>query len=131
MTNAIRYSYLKGPGGRFRNPYDHGCQKNCTDFLIHGYNDDTEIAWQPLQQDGTGTVQMSRHLASSNAAGSVKSVNVQDKSSVDISSGNYNVNVHSSRCNHIHGQSEVVPLGLGLGLGRSNLGHGHHSARAI
>lgn len=131
MTNAIRYSYLKGPGGRFRNPYDHGCQKNCTDFLILGYNEDTEIAWQPLQQDGTGTVQMSRHAASSNALGSVKSVDVQDKSSVDKSSGNCNVNGHSSCCNHIHGQSEVVPLGLGLGLGRSNLGHGHHSAHAI
>ena len=127
MTNAIRYSYLKGPGGRFRNPYDHGCQKNCTDFLILGYNEDTEIAWQPLQQDGTGTVQMS----SSNALGSVKSVDIQDKSSVDKSSGNCNVNGHSSRCNHIHCQSEVVPLGLGLGLGRSNLGHGHHSAHAI
>ncbi|KAH9311456.1 hypothetical protein KI387_026491, partial [Taxus chinensis] len=116
MANALRYSYLKGPGGRFRNPYDHGCRKNCTDFLIQGYNDDIEISWQPLQQDGIGMVQMSRHSVSSNAIGSVKNVDVQGQTSIDISSGN-EANVHSSHCNHIHGQSEAVPLGLGLGLG--------------
>ncbi|XP_015892573.1 probable protein S-acyltransferase 23 isoform X2 [Ziziphus jujuba] len=48
-ANAIRYGYLRGPDGRFRNPYNHGCRKNCTDFLIQGYTDDNEIAWPPLQ----------------------------------------------------------------------------------
>ncbi|XP_052192027.1 probable protein S-acyltransferase 23 isoform X2 [Diospyros lotus] len=48
--NAVRYWYLWGPDGRFRNPYNHGCRKNCSDFLIHGYTDDDEIAWPPLQQ---------------------------------------------------------------------------------
>ncbi|XP_024631328.1 protein S-acyltransferase 24 [Medicago truncatula] len=42
MINHERYSYLKGPDGRFRNPYDHGIKKNCSDFLINGYNEDLE-----------------------------------------------------------------------------------------
>uniref|UniRef100_A0A5B7C7M9 S-acyltransferase n=1 Tax=Davidia involucrata TaxID=16924 RepID=A0A5B7C7M9_DAVIN len=50
LANAIRYGYLRGPDGRFRNPYNHGCRKNCADFLINGYTDDDEIAWPPLQQ---------------------------------------------------------------------------------
>ncbi|KAK7265604.1 hypothetical protein RJT34_33226 [Clitoria ternatea] len=27
---------VRGPGGRFRNPYDHGIKKNCSDFMING-----------------------------------------------------------------------------------------------
>ncbi|GAA0186862.1 protein modifying enzyme [Lithospermum erythrorhizon] len=50
MANARRYGYLRGPDGQFRNPYNHGCLKNCSDFLIHGYTDDNEIAWPPLDQ---------------------------------------------------------------------------------
>ncbi|PRQ24131.1 putative protein S-acyltransferase [Rosa chinensis] len=50
LANAIRYGYLRGPDGRFRNPYNHGCRKNCADFFIQGYTDDAEIAWPPLQQ---------------------------------------------------------------------------------
>ncbi|XP_058069557.1 probable protein S-acyltransferase 23 isoform X1 [Magnolia sinica] len=50
VANAARYNYLRGPEGRFRNPYNHGCRKNCTDFLIHGYNNDDEIAWPSLQR---------------------------------------------------------------------------------
>ncbi|KAL5541223.1 hypothetical protein UlMin_042696 [Ulmus minor] len=49
-ANAARYGYLHGPDGRFRNPYNHGCRKNCSDFLIRGYTDDEVIAWPPLQQ---------------------------------------------------------------------------------
>ncbi|KAG5625329.1 hypothetical protein H5410_010547 [Solanum commersonii] len=49
MANAVRYGYLRGPDGRFRNPYNHGCRKNCSDFLINGYTNDDEIAWPPLQ----------------------------------------------------------------------------------
>lgn len=52
-VNVIRYGYLHGTDGRFRNPYNHGCQKNCSDFLIHGYTNDDEIAWPPLQQVAT------------------------------------------------------------------------------
>ncbi|PKA46899.1 putative S-acyltransferase [Apostasia shenzhenica] len=49
VANSGRYSYLRGPEGRFRNPYNHGCKKNCTDFLIQGYSNDDEIAWPSLQ----------------------------------------------------------------------------------
>lgn len=48
--NATRYGYLQGKDGRFRNPYNHGFVKNCSDFLIRGYTDDDEITWPPLQQ---------------------------------------------------------------------------------
>ncbi|KAI8026358.1 putative protein S-acyltransferase 23 [Camellia lanceoleosa] len=48
--NSIRYAYLRNPDGRFRNPYNHGCRKNCSDFLIQGYTNDDEIAWPPLQE---------------------------------------------------------------------------------
>uniref|UniRef100_A0A0D6QU95 S-acyltransferase n=1 Tax=Araucaria cunninghamii TaxID=56994 RepID=A0A0D6QU95_ARACU len=131
MANAVRYSYLKGPGGHFRNPYDHGFRKNCTDFLINGYNDDMEIPWQPLQQDGTGMVQLNKRSTTSKGVDFVKSLEGEGQTSDDISSGNSKVNGHSSQCNHIHGQIESVPLGLGLGLGRGNLGNGHHNVRAM
>ncbi|WRX16448.1 hypothetical protein QQP08_008935 [Theobroma cacao] len=49
LSNAICYGYLHGPDGQFMNPYNHGCQKNCTDFLIRGYRDD-EVARPPLQR---------------------------------------------------------------------------------
>ncbi|XP_039777270.1 probable protein S-acyltransferase 23 isoform X2 [Panicum virgatum] len=50
QANKSRYSYLRGPDGRFRNPYSRGCQRNCTDFLVNGYTNDEEIAWPTLQQ---------------------------------------------------------------------------------
>ncbi|KAK9666582.1 hypothetical protein RND81_14G195500 [Saponaria officinalis] len=50
LANASRYSYLRGRDGRFRNPYNHGCRKNCLDFLIQGHTDDNLIAWLPLHQ---------------------------------------------------------------------------------
>ncbi|CAN6458872.1 unnamed protein product [Victoria cruziana] len=50
LANASRYGYLRGPDGRFRNPYNHGIRKNCMDFLIQGYTDDREVAWLPLRQ---------------------------------------------------------------------------------
>ncbi|GER42111.1 S-acyltransferase [Striga asiatica] len=50
VANAIRYGYLRGPDGRFRNPYNHGCWKNCSDFIINGHTEDEEFAWPTLQQ---------------------------------------------------------------------------------
>ncbi|GJN04644.1 hypothetical protein PR202_ga22209 [Eleusine coracana subsp. coracana] len=50
VANRSRYSYLLGPDGRFRNPYNQGCQRNCTDFLVNGYINDEEAAWPTLQQ---------------------------------------------------------------------------------
>ncbi|GMH23689.1 hypothetical protein Nepgr_025532 [Nepenthes gracilis] len=50
LANASRYSHLRGPDGKFWNPYNHGCRKNCSDFLIKGYTDDDEITWPPLHR---------------------------------------------------------------------------------
>lgn len=53
LANSLRYDYLRGPDGRFRNPYNHGWWKNCVDFLFLGHTDDDDIAWPPLQQVAT------------------------------------------------------------------------------
>ncbi|CAN0920902.1 Probable protein S-acyltransferase 23 [Linum grandiflorum] len=50
LANAKRYGYMQGPDGKFRNPYNHGCRKNCVDFFINGYMDDNPIALPPLEQ---------------------------------------------------------------------------------
>ncbi|KAI3909990.1 hypothetical protein MKW98_013044 [Papaver atlanticum] len=50
LANRARYGYLINPDGKFRNPYNHGCRKNCSDFFINGYTEDDEIAWPTLQQ---------------------------------------------------------------------------------
>ncbi|ESQ51112.1 hypothetical protein EUTSA_v10022988mg [Eutrema salsugineum] len=43
LWNSKRFSYLRGPDGRFYNPYNHGWRRNCTDFLVHGYTRDDEF----------------------------------------------------------------------------------------
>jgi hypothetical protein len=63
MANSLRYGYLKGADGRFRNPYDSGCRKNCVDFLLNGYNEDIEVPWEPIQQHG-GVIQMGERYES-------------------------------------------------------------------
>ncbi|KAJ1387665.1 S-acyltransferase TIP1, partial [Sesbania bispinosa] len=61
MANAMRYSYLKGPGGKFRNPYDHGIKKNCSDFLINGYNEDVEcVEDMDHSEEGVGMMHIAR-----------------------------------------------------------------------
>lgn len=62
MANVMRYSYLKGAGGLFKNPYDHGCRKNCTDFLFKGYNEDVEACEDIEHSKGIGVAQMLRNL---------------------------------------------------------------------
>jgi palmitoyltransferase len=125
MANITRYSYLRGPSGRFRNPYDHGLKNNCSDFLINGYNVDEEYNNEApqTQQEGISMVDMGRtgdlqndspvsdhnHTNGGGGGGHVV-VNV-NKSQSNSS------HVHSANCNH--GRSDSVPLGLGLGLGRN------------
>ncbi|KAL5714882.1 protein S-acyltransferase [Ranunculus cassubicifolius] len=43
LINRGRYEYLQGPDGKFRNPYNHGCIKNCSDFFDNGYTNDDEL----------------------------------------------------------------------------------------
>ncbi|KAI8565665.1 hypothetical protein RHMOL_Rhmol03G0278000 [Rhododendron molle] len=120
MTNVMRYSYLKGPGGRFRNPYDHGCKKNCSDFLINGYNEDTECSEESVQSEGIGMVHMTRNSTPQNGFGhSHHQTNGNDSHVINVNNNTktHQVHVHSSQCSH--GKSEAVPLGLGLGLARN------------
>lgn len=43
LWNTKRFSYLRGPDGRFYNPYNHGWRRNCSDFLVNGYTRDDEV----------------------------------------------------------------------------------------
>lgn len=137
MANAMRYSYLRGPGGRFRNPYDHGIKKNCSDFLIHGYNEDVESVEELGQsEEGIGMMHMARgsniangdsHTHSEYARGNGNGhyvINVNSNSTNSKTHhGHINGHVHSSHCSHNnnHGKTrnDNVPLGLGLGVGRN------------
>ncbi|KAM6553279.1 hypothetical protein CsatB_014041 [Cannabis sativa] len=127
MANAMRYSYLKGPGDRFRNPYDHGIRKNCSDFLINGYNEDVQYIEQSSSDaEGIGMMHLQRtanlqngdaHSHSSNHTSGCGHVAINMNSQATNA---HQGHVHSSHCNHNnHGNPETgnVPLGLGLGLG--------------
>ncbi|KAM2552874.1 hypothetical protein TB2_017201 [Malus domestica] len=126
MANMMRYNYLRGPGGRFRNPYDHGIRKNCSDFLIKGYNEDVEFIEESAHDDeGIGM----RHINSSNLQnGDAYPHRTNGNSHVAINvnsnSTGHHGHVHSAHCSHSNSQgkpkTENVPLGLGLGLGRNS-----------
>ncbi|KAK9149562.1 hypothetical protein Scep_008319 [Stephania cephalantha] len=122
MANALRYSYLRGPGGRFRNPYDHGIRKNCTDLLINGYNEDVEWNEEP-SSEGFGMLEMARtsNLQNGDSHSLHTSSNGQVSIDVDAKNPRYqHGHTHSSHCNHSDSsKTESVPLGLGLGLGRN------------
>ncbi|KAF6140343.1 hypothetical protein GIB67_011362 [Kingdonia uniflora] len=124
MANIMRYSYLRGPSGRFSNPYDHGIQKNCFDFLINGYNEDVECVEEPIHSEGIGMMQMTRTSNVQNGESHSHHTNGNGHVSIDVDSKNtrsHHEHVHSSQCNHNkHDKVQGVPLGLGLGLGRNN-----------
>lgn len=136
MANAMRYSYLRGPGGRFRNPYDHGIKKNCSDFLINGYNEDLECLEESSNpEEGIGMMQMTRSSNITNgeprshsdyAKGNGNShvvINVNSNSTNSKTHhGHSNGHVHSSHCSHSNQgktRNDSIPAGLGLGLGRN------------
>ncbi|KAI3961688.1 hypothetical protein MKW92_031950 [Papaver armeniacum] len=118
MANAMRYSYLRSSTGRFRNPYDHGIRKNCSDFVFKGYNEDVELIEDQTDSEGIVMTPMTRNSTSPNGEDNTSNGHV----SVDIDSKNtrHQGHVHSSQCNHSnHSTSDNPPLGLGLGLGRN------------
>lgn len=130
MANAMRYSYLRGAAGRFRNPYDQGIKKNCTDFLINGYNEDVECIEEPGNSGGimmniarnSSLVNGDSHSHSAKGNGHVINVSsTSSNSSTRHAHAHGNGHVHSSHCSHnnSHGKTknESIPLGLGLGLG--------------
>lgn len=130
MANAMRYGYLRGPGGRFRNPYDHGIRKNCSDFLMNGYNEDVECPEQASPSEEMGMMQMTRSTNLQNGDGpSNKHGNSNGHVCIDVHSTNARSHgpVNSSQCNH-NNRTDATPLGLGLGLGRNNV---RHNARSV
>ncbi|KAH9624427.1 hypothetical protein KSS87_003446 [Heliosperma pusillum] len=120
MANAMRYSYLKGPNGRFRNPFDHGVRKNCSDFLVSGYNEDMRIE-ESVNDEGIGMMPMCSHSNTHTGVSYPPQTNGNGNVSVDINSLNTKVGHAHSQCNHQHNHARTngAPLGLGLGLGRS------------
>lgn len=123
MANALRYNYLRGAGGRFRNPYDHGCKRNCSDFLINGFNEDVECIEDSAGTEGIGMMHMSRNSNLQNGDGHMHHANGNGHVAINVNSNNTNSHhghLHSSHCNHGKSKSDSVPLGLGLGLGRSS-----------
>lgn len=138
MANMLRYSYLRGPDGRFRNPFDQGCKKNCSDFLINGYNEDIECIEESREPEGIGMISMTRSANITNGVSHAHQTNV-DGVVIDVNknSSSHQGHIHSSQCSHSHSQSQNqsqsqsrsqnhtnshIPLGLGVGLGR-NVSH--------
>ncbi|KAG6620714.1 hypothetical protein I3842_Q052900 [Carya illinoinensis] len=123
MANVMRYSYLRGPGGRFRNPYDHGMRKNCSDFLINGYNEDVEYIEESTHSEGIGMVHMTRNSNVQNGDAVSHQTNGNGHVVINVNSTNTKVHqghVHSSHCSHNNygkAKTDGIPLGLGLGLG--------------
>lgn len=130
MANMMRYGYLRGAGGRFRNPYDHGCKKNCSDFLINGYNEDIQVTEEEsssvVQSDGINMMPMANSSLALNlhneaalaAASAAAGGGVGGGYSQQMNGNGHHV--HSSSCSHGRPKTESVPLGLGLGLGRGS-----------
>lgn len=123
LANAMRYNYLRGPGGRFRNPYDHGCRKNCSDFLRTGYNEDVEYKEESSEPEGISMMHMSRNSHLQNGvSGLSNQTNGNSHVAVNMNgqSNHRHGHVHSSQCNHSdNSKIDSVPLGLGLGLARN------------
>ncbi|KAI3771768.1 hypothetical protein L6452_02936 [Arctium lappa] len=106
LANSMRYSYLRGPGGRFRNPYDHGCRKNCSDLFINGYNEDIELIEETSQSDGIDMMPMSRNMHLQNGTGDAIAGGHSHQPNgnnhvIDVSK-NSKTHVHSSSCSHGH-----------------------------
>ncbi|KAB5514607.1 hypothetical protein DKX38_028513 [Salix brachista] len=126
MANALRYSYLRSQGGRFRNPFDHGCRKNCSDFLINGYNEDVEYFEDSSHSEGIGMTHLSRNSNLENGDAHSHHMNGNGHVSINVNSESkiHQGHVHSSHCSHDHqgqSKSDAAPVGLGgLGLGRSS-----------
>lgn len=128
MANAMRYTYLRGPGGRFRNPYDHGVRKNCTDFFIKGYSEDIERPEEPSSPEEIGMLPITRNTNLHNGECHNHHSNGSAHVCSDAEPKNPKSHVNSSLNNHNNDKTEKVPVGLGFGLGRNNV---RHNARSI
>lgn len=127
MANALRYNYLRGPDGRFRNPYDHGCKRNCSDFLIKGFNEDEEYTEPLTQIEGLTMMHMTRNSQLRNQDVHSLHINGNGNTAINVNSEpiTHQGHVHSSHCSHGSSnnqkpKSDKVPLGLGLGRNSSH-----------
>lgn len=120
MANAMRYGYLRGPGGRFRNPYDHGIRKNCSDFLMKGYNEDMECVEESAHDEGIRMVEMASNPNLQNGLAHSHQTNGNGHVAINVNPKGAHGHAHS-HCNHHHSHGRTnAPVGLGLGLGRSS-----------
>lgn len=134
MANVMRYNYLRGPGGKFRNSFDHGVRKNCSDFLIKGYNEDIEVEEQSLNSGEMSIIEMT-NAVSQNGVKQSNLANGNGHVSIDVDSkgsSRTHGHVHTPKCSHskssITSSNSIsrgirIPFGLGLGLGRNNARH--------
>uniref|UniRef100_J3MG81 S-acyltransferase n=1 Tax=Oryza brachyantha TaxID=4533 RepID=J3MG81_ORYBR len=120
MANSMRYSYLRGPGGRFRNPFDHGVRKNCSEFLINGYNEDIERLDHTSHADEEiGMIQMTSTV-SQNGEGPSHLGNGTGHACADSHANSTSHSPSSSQCCDHSKKTDRTPLGLGPGLGRNS-----------
>ncbi|XP_062229390.1 protein S-acyltransferase 24-like isoform X1 [Phragmites australis] len=121
MANSMRYTYLRGPGGRFRNPFDNGMRKNCSEFLLNGYSEDIEWLEQTLHTDEEmGMVQMTSAV-SQNGDSPLHHGNGTDHGCADSQANTKSHSqISSSQCCDHSKRTDRTPLGLGLGLGRNS-----------
>ena len=121
MANSMRYGYLRGPGGRFRNPFDHGVRKNCSDFLLNGYNEDVERLQHTSHSDEEiGMIQMTSAV-SQNGEGHSHHGNGTDHACVDShADSSSHGQGGSSQCRDHSKKNDKTPFGLGMGLGRNS-----------
>ncbi|KAH6818470.1 Ankyrin repeat family protein with DHHC zinc finger domain-containing protein [Perilla frutescens var. frutescens] len=91
MANMLRYNYLRGPAGGFRNPFDHGCKKNCTDFLINGFNEDIECVEESRESEEIGMINMTRSASLTNGVSHAHQTNGTGDVVIDV---NKNSNSH-------------------------------------
>ncbi|CAM6119554.1 unnamed protein product [Calypogeia fissa] len=137
VANSMRYNYLKGVDGRFKNVYDHGIRKNCSEFLLTGFSSDVEVNSTSHVENRGGLIQMMEHLpghrvhSSGNAA-------AQDQGNLNVASAVGSLghagaghHVHSAGCKHNHAQGSSAPVGLGLGLGTSRPSGGNKNSQTV
>ncbi|GJM97876.1 hypothetical protein PR202_ga14836 [Eleusine coracana subsp. coracana] len=120
VANSMRYAYLRGPGGRFRNPFDHGVRRNCSEFLLNGYNEDIERLEQTLHTDEeTGMIQMTSTVTQ-NGDGPLHHGNGAGHGHTDSVNSKSHIQASSSQCCDHSKRTDRTPLGLGMGLGRNS-----------
>ncbi|GBG61551.1 hypothetical protein CBR_g22348 [Chara braunii] len=118
MANQHRYTYLRGPDGRFLNPFDRGCSKNCGDFLLHGVTEDVMVSWLPRNNMLVPHIQ--RDLGSKEGIGGVGGASAMSNGGPCAGGSGGANHGHSHAHGLTHGHSASVPMGLAVGIMRNS-----------